>query len=341
MRGLGVAGLAGVAACTVPNPAWLLTESEGSSAGGSSAAAEATAGASETGATDATSVGGTTTEGTSTTAVTSGGTVPATSEPATSTSGPDMTTSEPGTTGVDACVFPVAPDIGLTMTTDGPVVCDPQAPRTALVEVLGKAAENQWKFNVCASEDACVLENATCAPGEHIIFTFTGPQELMPTFAPGDCHEVVLLPRAPIDDDAKSCSLRLLRFGHTRYTPYANHYVGAVAVPGTQGLPGNVDWLKVLGFEVVAKSSKPCADDPMNCMPPAGGYDFLVKWDNMAEHTVAEGESFAEQFSVSDDGLQVAIEGAFTDVRSRIELGECLDARDDFRWVWLAALPGP
>jgi hypothetical protein len=79
----------------------------------------------------------------------------------------------------------------------------------------------------------------------------------------------------------------------------------------------------------------------MNCFPQAGAWDLKVKWSNQTEHTVAEGESFVEQFTVFDDGLEVAIEGAFTDVRSRIELDECLAAREDFKWVWLAALPGP
>jgi hypothetical protein len=338
MRGLGVVGVAGVAACTMPNPAWLVTESsDASSAGGSTAAADATGATGATDATDATSVGGTTTAGTSTTAVTTGGTGPATSEPATSTSGPDMTTSE--TTGVDACLLPVVPDIELTFTTGEPVVCDVQQPRTMLAEVLGKAAANQWKFNVCADEDACVGEEM-CAAGEHVIFTFEGPQELMPTFVPGECHEIHLLARKAVDGDLKSCALRLLRFAHTRYMPFATHYVGATAVPGTAGLPGMVDWLKVIGFEVSAKIAAPCEADPLNCQPPVGSYDFVVKWDDQTEYTVGEGGSFGEQFMVFDEGQAVAIEGAFTDVRSRIELGVC-GTRQDFKWVWLAALPEP
>lgn len=339
MRGLGAIGLAGVAGCTMPNPAWLVTESsEAGSATGSSATGEATAEA--TGTTEVTSVGGTTTEGTEAT-----GTVttmePVTSGPVTTTTttGPDTTTGEPGTTGGDACVFPDAPEIALKYTGEKPIVCDDKKPRIVLAEVLGQVAENQWKFNVCADQMACVQDNATCGAGEHVIFTFEGPEKLRPTFVAGECHEIHMLPRGPIANDAKSCALRLLRFGHTRFQPYATHYVGAVAAPGTDGLPGNLDWSKVLGFKVSGKSAKACMD-AMNCFPAAGTWEYLVVWDNQNEHTVAEGESFVEHFTVMDDGQNVAIKGTFTDVRSRIALGECPDnARQDFQWAWLAALP--
>lgn len=119
--------------------------------------------------------------------------------------------------------------------------------------------------------------------------------------------------------------------------PFATVYVGAVGVPGTSGLPGNVDWLTVIGFDVVAQSSKPCVD-PMNRMPPLGGYDLKVRWDNQTQCMIPEGASFTEKFKVSKEGLQVALEGTFTAVRARIEA--CVDTSDEFKWVWLAPLPG-
>lgn len=323
-----------IVACTVPNPAWQLTESTG---------AGATDGAS--GSTGAVATAG---DGSSTTAVTTGGTLPGTSEPATTepaTSGPvtstSMTTEAESTTGVMACAFAESPDLELTYTTAEPTGCDPSILRQAHVEVLKQLAPNQWKFNVCANDDpACKKENATCADlGDHLILTFDGPPELVPTFVPGECHDLHALPRGVADDDPLSCKLSLLRIAHTRFTPSAVHYVGATAVPGTDGLPAKVDWLTLLGFELVSMIDTPCLDE-MNCQPPVGTYNFVVHWGMAAkEYVVGEGESFTEEFQTTNPNQQpLTIKGTFTPLRARIEPGACGSGRQ-FKWVWLAELP--
>lgn len=326
MRVLGLlaAAISISAACTSPNPAWLLTDPANlPSSGGSSA-----------GSSGSTSALTTTTEA-STTGSTGGTSTPV-------TTGSDTTTSGgPGSTGAMGCGFPDSPDLELTYSTSVPTGCDPTIIRQAHAEVIGQAGLNQWKFNVCGSESVCKDPNMPCDDGEHVIFTFDGPPELVPTFVPGECHQFHVVPRIDDPEDPQSCKLRLLRIAHTRYTPYVVHYIGAISVPGTAGLPGKADWFSLLGFELVSMLAAACVDD-MNCQPAVGTYEYIVHWGNQAvEYGVPEGGTFDEQIvAIHPNQQMVEIKGRFTAVRARIEPGLC-GTGQDFKWVWLADVPPP
>lgn len=320
MRVPVLSALAVVAACSRPNPAFL-TDSGGSSGGEASDGSAAATGTTGTATTSGSSTGA------DTTAV------------AETTAGTTAPTSSDATTGAMECVFPDGPGIELTYSTDAPTGCNTNTPRQVHVEVLGQAGVNQWKFNVCGDPSVCRDPEQPCDNGEHVIVTFDGPAELAPTFAVGDCHALLLLARGEDPGDVNACRLKLLRIAHTKYTPDAVHYVGAISVPGTQGLPGMLDWFGLLGFDVVATLAEKCPD-ALNCQPPVGRYDLKVNWGEPAVvYQFGEGGGFTEQIVVKDaNDSEVAIAGEFTAVRARIEPGVC-GTGQQFDWVWRATIP--
>lgn len=325
---------AALGACASPNPAWLATETDPGSSGPGTASSGSTTSGSTLSPTS-----------TSTGAPTTGGTLPTTGEPITTgpvTTGPDTTTGSGSTTGAPSCGFPDVADLELTYTTSLRPGCDPFIPRQAHLEVVGQSGASRWKFKVCSDDVQCKDPNVACVNGEEIILSFNGPPELMPGFVPGECHQMHALARGPDPNDPQSCKLRVLRLAHTRFTPYATHYIGAIHVPGTAGLPGMGQWLGLPGFSLASKLDEPCADD-LNCQPPAGSYLYELSWgDPPAQHTVVEGASFPADLVVHDlDQNEVVIGGALTSLRARIDLAPMCGEAQDFKWVWLAQVPAP
>lgn len=332
------AALPAAAACTDTNPAWLATETGPGTTDPGATSSGSTADPGTTGASTSTTTGEPTT----------GGTAPVTSEPGTTatttTSGPDLTTTgTSSTTDAEGCTLAEGADLELTYSTTKPAGCDAFLPRAAHVEVLGPAGENTWKFNVCNVEADCLDPNAACVDGEHITLTFDSAPEFQPTFVPGSCHQVHLLARGEDPNNPGTCKLRVLRIADTRFAPYATHYVGAIQVPGNTVLKDSGEWLGLPGFALGSKLDEACADDPANCMPAPGTYLYDVAWgDPAVKHAVAEGASFEEHLSVTTpDQNQITIEGAFTNLRAHIHDTQMCGAEQDFKWVWLAQVPGP
>ncbi|MBZ5713136.1 hypothetical protein [Nannocystis pusilla] len=349
-----------LAACTVPNPAYHVTQGLSDSSSGDtpgatdgatqspgSATGEPTtshgdsqgtdSSASPTTPTSHTATSGDTedTAATTQTATTSPGTTDdtaaatstgdgsdATSMAASDTLGPNLDLGMP-----DLCSLQAAPDLGLAVQHSPMPNCLGFTALTLVVEA--KPDDHTLKFRECLATNECFAGNKQCAPKQSVTLKIAGPASHVPDLAPGTC--INLAYQATGLADASTCSSSLVRIGKTGANiKTTSVYAAAGGVPATGALPA--PWPEILGLSVTAELVAPCLGGEV-CGQPTGNHDLVGQAAGVEATVPMQTEEPLKLPLLDKQNNKIGdVAGSLFNLRSyAVAPAQC-----EFDWIWIA-----